>query len=236
MKLDVTVDTKALNKKIEQANKAIQDNLPVIIGKGATSYADNAQKYIPPKINGTWSKSIPNKMYNRNVSAIKDIFQNIKNKSSSKSTGKGKNHDFLSMLGKKLKNENMKFYVRGRLKNKIHYWFAKTKSAARKYTRIFNRGLLKVMFGANLAQNKPKSIEKLIQKSPNLAKYAMTLNPVNKLNKEKQASITITNKANDITNSLSSMALRIGAKYAKGTIKQQAQNVVYDVVKKWNNK
>lgn len=233
MKLDAKVDLKVLDKKVEQANKAIADNLPKIIAKGATSYADNAQKYMPPKIGGTWSKTIPNKMYNRPITSIKDIFDRINSKGG-KTTGKGKNHDFLSMLGQKFRRDKIKFYVKGRLKNKTHYWFAKTKSAARKFTRIFNRGLLKVMFGANLAENKPKSIEKLLEKSPNLAKFATSLNPINKINKDKIATITVTNQANDITNNLSSIALRIGAKYARGTIKQQAQNVVYDVVKKWN--
>ncbi len=235
MKLDVNVELKGLNKKIEQANKAIQDNLPVIIGKGATSYADNAQKYIPPKIGGGWSKSIPNKMYDRKISSIMDIIEKIKSKPKPTAKTEGKNHDFLSMIGKALKRQKMKFYIKGRLKNEKHYWFAKTKSAARKFTRIFNRGLLKVMFGANLAENMPKSIQKLIQKSPNLAKFATSLNPIKKINKDKEATITVTNKANDITDSLSATALQVGAKYARGTIKQQAQNVVYDVVKKWNN-
>lgn len=234
MKLDVKVDLKLLDKKVEQANKAIQDNLPKITSKGATSYADNAQKYMPPKIGGAWSKTIPNKMYNRKISSIKDIFEKIKNKSKPTGDVKGKNHDFLSMLGQKLRRDKIKFYVKGRLKNKTHYWFAKTKSAARKFTRIFNRGLIKVMFGANLAQNKPKSIEKLLDKSPNLNKFAVSLNPINRLNKAKESTITVTNKANDITDSLSATALKIGAAYARGTIKQQSQNVVHDVVKQWN--
>lgn len=234
MKLDVKVELKGLDKKIEQANKAIQDNLPVIIGKGATSYADNAAKHMYPKVNGTWSKTIPNKMYNRPITSIKDVFEKIDSKGG-KNSGKGKNHDFLSMLGKAMKNEKIKFYVKGRLKNKVHYWLAKTKSAARKFTRIFNRGLLKVMFGANLAENMPKSIQKLLDKSPNLSKFALSLNPVRKINKDKESTITVGNQANDMSNSISARALQVGAAYARGTIKQQAQNVVYDVVKKWNN-
>lgn len=235
MNIDIKVNTQSLNRKIQQANQAIQKNLPTIVSRGATSYADNAAKHMYPKVNGTWSKNIPNKMYNRKITSIKDIFEKIKSKGG-KTTGNGKNHDYLSMLGKKLKTDKLKFIVKGRLKNKVHYWFTKTKSAAKRYTRIFNRGLLKVMFGANLAQNMPKSIQKLLDKSTNLKKIVAIANPITRINRDKQSTITVTNKANDINSSISTTALQIGTKYAKGTIKQQAKNVVYDVVKKLNNK
>ena len=64
MIIQVTIDQSKLKKQAEKANQNIQKNLSFIVGKGSASYADNAQKYVPPKI-GKWSKSIPAKAYKR---------------------------------------------------------------------------------------------------------------------------------------------------------------------------
>lgn len=223
MKIETKVDLSTLQKQVAQANKQIEKDLPKITAKGATSYADNALKYVPPKKQGGWSKTIAKKDYTRPIYTIGELLQGHKVRKK-----------FIPLFIEMVK-KGMKYAVEGRLHGKQHYWFAKTKGEAKRFTRIFNRGLLKVGFGANLAQDMPKSIEKLLLNSPNLKKLAITVNPVERSKKDKESTIQVINRADGLSDQLTSTALKTGASFAKGTIKKQAQITVHQVIKKWNN-
>ena len=91
---------------------------------------------------------------------------------------------------------------------------------ARTYTRIFNRGLLKAMFGASLAKigaTPPSIFGKLLGKSPNLKKYA-SLNAVS-LTEGETAKVTVANNVWD-NNAFARESVYQGDKAAKSVMKK----------------
>lgn len=238
MKLEVKIDAKRLQEMAKKANKTIEQNLPKISSKGASSYADNAAMFVPPKVNGTFKKTIPNKLYKRQIKDIRKTLEKLRKfKSKAKKNKNEKAIKKANAIHTKIINyvdalsAGYKYMIRGVKNFKPKTFYFKTKQIANKYKKITTRGLLKVMFGANLLKfnNIPKSIQTLLDKSPDLKKFVSVLNPILKQNKEKQSTMTLTNKAGNISDSLTHIAMDKGKRFALGTMKVQAQLLVKKV-------
>ena len=239
MKINVKIDTSQLDYLVDQANKQINRKLPQITIQGAKSFADNAAKMIPPKKNGQFSKTISANQYKRKIHQIVPILRKFPK---SKKTEQKKSHNkFIQSLLDNIKEKNI-FYVLGYSKGKSKYWFGKRKSDLRKYERILTRGLWKIMFGLNLSKFSaiPKSIQSLIAKSPIISGWK-GLNPIQTVKSHDKYNIKMENlinieeakKFNNGSN-LQRIAVQVGTKYCLGTMRQQAMNVVYDLLKRFN--
>ena len=125
-------------------------------------------------------------------------------------------------------HKGYKFAIKGRKNFKAKTFFFKAENIAKKYTRILNRGLLKVMFGAGLLRFNeiPKSIKRLLDKSPNLQKLIARLNPVFRQDRKNQSEMKLTNQAGNVSDSLTNYAMKQGKYHAKKEIKTQAMNIV----------
>jgi len=117
-------------------------------------------------------------------------------------------------------------------------FYYKSKQEAKKYEQIANRGLMKVMFGASLTTHNfvPKTIQKLLDKSPNLKKFAPSLNPIVQRNSEDESTMQIQNRAGNLSEKFINGALENGRYYAIATMKKQAELCVKKVVQIWNKK
>ena len=157
--MSYTINTGKFESNFKAYEKELQKGLGNILKSVASEYADKASKYVPPRINGAWKKTIPTKLYKRGVYPLSALIK--KDKRNAKE------------FGEKLK-EGFRFLIVGRLHGKPHRWYAKTLRNTAQYRRIYNRGLFKAMFGANLASIgavMPDVFGKLLSKSPNLLKH-----------------------------------------------------------------
>lgn len=226
MKLEVTVDTSKLKQQVEKANKQIEKNLPMIVGKGALKYSATSAKLVPPNRN---SNIIPAKFYKRPVHKLIDL---LRDKNNEKKKPK--------KLWAELVKQGYRYVVEGQNKKrrrKLFYY--KIASLAKKAAVIVNRGLLRVMYGGNLNVNgeSPKTIQKLMDKSPNLKKLVLMLNPIKKQDRDKESLISIGNASDVLQSGLSTSwankAKRQGVYQAKRQIKNQATKVVQKVIENW---
>ena len=241
MKLTVNVNTQKLQQQIKKAQQEINKNLPVITAKGANAFADNAMKYVPPKIGGTFSKTIPSKAYKRQIVNIRkelERLQKIRGKAKRKKDEKTikKSRLFQQKIIKYADalNAGYKYAIRGVQNFKKKTFFYKTSQIAKKFTRIANRGLMKIMFGAGLytLNEVPKSIGRLLEKSPNLKKFVNQLNPIHQMNKKDESKLTMENKAGNISESLANIAMRQGRNKARKQIIKQAKDIVRNTITK----
>lgn len=178
------VDTKQFEDNMSRYERELRAEVSGILRKGAAAYANRAVRYVPPRRNGAWTRSIPAKDYKRNVlylpSQVKRAAGSLKK-------------EYIAKL-----REGYRFVVKGQLHGKVKRWYATTLRKARTFTRIFNRGLFKAMFGANLARigvTPPGIFSKLLGKSPNLRKH-VGLNAVSLVEGE-EAKVSIANTAWD---------------------------------------
>lgn len=227
MKLEVTVDTSKLKQQVDKANKQIEKNLPMIVGKGALKYSATSAKLVPPNRN---SNIIPAKFYKRPVYKLIDL---LRDKNNEKKKPK--------KLWAELVKQGYRYVVEGQNKKrrrKLFYY--KVASLAKKAAVIVNRGLLRVMYGGNLNVNgeSPKTIKKLMDKSPNLKRLVLMLNPISKLDKDKESKITIGNASEVLQSGLSTnwavRAKKEATYQAKREIKNQSTKVVQKVIENWN--
>lgn len=228
MNVEINVDTRELEKKVAEANKAIQTNLPQIVGKGAFKYADTASKYTPPN---RGKNIISAKFYKRKIlSLLEAVKEGSKNKSLKFP---------LRKFSEKIK-QGYKYIVEYRKKHLKRFYF-KSLSEAKQASIIQNRGLLRVMYGGALNVNgeTPKSIKKLIEKSPNLRRSINNLNEVQKQDKKAQSQITLQNRSELLNDKLSNTWLnsmkRESLYQTKREIKNEAVRIVKKVIEKWNN-
>lgn len=154
-----TTDFSTLEANVQAYEGEIKAACRDIVRKSAVSYADGAARYVPPMVNGQWSRSIPAKLYKRKIYDLPSIIKvDTRNR---------------KLFSAKLK-EGYRFVVKGKLKGESHFWFATTLRKAATYTRIYNRGMFKFLFGGNLGsigEEVPTFFQKLLKKSPNLAKH-----------------------------------------------------------------
>lgn len=154
------VDTRSLEEGMKRFEAEAKAEAKRILKKASVAYGEGAVRYVPPRVNGSWSRSIPAKLYKRHF-----IIPLSKYVRSDKTNSK--------LFGEKLR-EGYRFGVKGQLHGKTHWWFATTLRKTVQYTRIFNRGLFKFLFGANFAsigEQTPPIFQKLLAKSPNLGKH-----------------------------------------------------------------
>lgn len=145
---------------MERYEKSLKAECRNILKKSSVAYGESAAKYVPPRVNGRWSKSIPAKLYKRQF--VAPISRLIKKD--------GRNRE---LFREKLR-QGYRFAIKGLLRGKTHWWFTTTLRKTREYVRIFNRGLFKFLFGANfgsIGEVTPLFFQRLLQKSPNLGKH-----------------------------------------------------------------
>lgn len=241
MNLTVNVNTQKLQQQIKKAEQEINKNLPVITAKGANAFADNAMKYVPPKIGGAFSKTIPAKAYKRQIIDLRKQLEKLQRyKGKAKRNKNEKAVKKAQLFQQKIikyadaLSAGYKFAIKGVQNFHKKTFFYKTKQMAKKFTRIANRGLMKIMFGAGLytLNEVPKSIGKLLDKSPNLKKFINQLNPIKQMNKMDESKLTMENKAGNISQSLTNIAMRQGKYKAKKQIIKQAKNIVKNTITK----
>ena len=158
--MSYTLDTKKFEAGMEAYEKSLKAECKNILKKSSVSYGERAAKYVPPRVNGGWSKNIPAKLYKRQF--VAPISALIKKD--------GRNR---ALFKEKLR-QGYRFAIKGLLRGKTHWWFTTTLRKTREYVRIFNRGLFKFLLGANyssIGEVTPLFFQRLLQKSPNLAKH-----------------------------------------------------------------
>ena len=158
--MSYTLDTKEFEQGMEAYEKSLKAECRNILKKSSVSYGERAAKYVPPRVNGGWSKNIPAKLYKRQfVAPLSRLIRKD-----------GRNR---ALFKEKLR-QGYRFAIKGLLRGKTHWWFTTTLRKTRQYVRIFNRGLFKFLFGANfgsIGEVTPLFFQRLLQKSPNLAKH-----------------------------------------------------------------
>ena len=181
--MSYTIDTKKFEQNMKDYGNDLHKECQNILKKSSVSYGETAARYVPPMVNGKWSKTIPAKMYKRDF--VAPISALIKHDNRNK-----------ELFSKKLR-EGYRFAIKGLLRGKVHWWFTTTLRKTTQYTRIFNRGLFKFLFGANfqsIGEKTPSYFERLLHKSPNLAKHVKE-HILELKSDEKQESIHIVNDA-----------------------------------------
>jgi hypothetical protein len=159
--MSYTLETKKFEENMEAYEKSLKTECRNILKKSSVAYGERAARYVPPMVNGKWSKSIPAKLYKRQF--VAPISALIKHDTRNRQLF----HDKL--------REGYRFAIKGILRGKVHWWFATTLRKSREYVRIFNRGLFKFLFGANfgsIGEKTPAFFQRLLTKSPNLSKHA----------------------------------------------------------------
>ena len=158
--MSYTLDTKEFEQGMEAYEKSLKAECRNILKKSSVSYGERAAKYVPPRVNGGWSKNIPAKLYKRQfVAPLSRLIRKD-----------GRNR---ALFKEKLR-QGYRFAIKGQLRGKTRWWFPTTLRKTREYVRIFNRGLFKFLFGANfssIGEVTPLFFQRLLQKSPNLAKH-----------------------------------------------------------------
>ena len=158
--MSYTLETGKFEAGMEAYEKSLKTECRNILKKSSVAYGERAAKYVPPRANGRWSKSIPAKLYKRQfVAPISRLIRKD-----------GRNR---ALFKEKLR-QGYRFAIKGLLRGKTHWWFTTTLRKTRQYVRIFNRGLFKFLFGANfgsIGEVTPLFFQRLLQKSPNLAKH-----------------------------------------------------------------
>jgi hypothetical protein len=158
--MSYTLDTRKFEENMEAYEQSLKAECRNILKKSSVVYGERAARYVPPMVNGKWSKSIPARLYKRDF--VAPISALIKHDTRNR-----------QLFRDKLR-EGYRFAVKGLLRGKVHWWFATTLRKSREYVRIFNRGLFKFLFGANfgsIGEQTPMFFQKLLAKSPNLGKH-----------------------------------------------------------------
>lgn len=202
-----TLETKKFEQNMHDYEATLHNQCQTILKKSSVSYGETAARYVPPLVNGKWSKTIPAKLYKRDF--IAPLSMLVKSDTTNR-----------KLFSQKLR-EGYRFAVKGLLKGKVHWWFATTLRKTVQYTRIFNRGLFKFLFGANfgsIGEQTPLYFQKLSQKSPNLIKHAKE-HILELKTEEKQESIRIVNDAFN-NDAFSRESKYRGEKAAKTTMKK----------------
>lgn len=225
MSVEVTVDDKIFRQKMEQYKKTVGQALPQITNKGGNKYAEWSMMYVPPKNNGSWSKRINAKAYKRPILYIPQLIKDTKSKA------------MIAILRRQLQNKNKYAVKKQPYNSKIKWFFGKTKNELRKYTQILNRGLLKVMFGANLYKVGipiPNAILNILNKSPNLRKY-VNMNFV-KMNYQvnKSCELLTSNEATVKLGYSGNHAIKEGCYRARAAMVNLMKQKVNEVTQKWN--
>ena len=217
-----------LRQNAEKYKKQVNAKLPGILAKMAVSYGAKALQYVPPgmtsKKAGTSGKRINPKFYERPWIYLPDL----------RGTKKLSKFDY-EMMGKKLyyrlssnrplPGASSHFRQVKTGKKALYYYYFKTARPLKKYIKIKNRGLLKVMFGLNLqsiGEAVPRVIQSLLKKSKNLLNL-VNLNRFTKKQNGDEASLKIENLAFTALagNNLQEIVNRNAEKYAKQTAKKQ---------------
>ena len=159
------VNPDIVQQKIKQAQKAIQKISPDVLSKAMVNYSEVASRNMPPPVKGTKGRSIPAKLYKRQVLSIDQMY---------KKTNSPRIKNFL--IHQKIKGFKFAVWVYfNRGKNKRLQFGKSERELKSKYGRIKYRGLFKWLWGANfsqIGQTTPTMFSRLLQKSPDLAKKA----------------------------------------------------------------
>lgn len=213
--MSYTLETGTFEAGMDAYEKSLKAECRNILKKSSVAYGERAAKYVPPRVNGGWSKNIPAKLYKRQfVAPISRLIRKD-----------GRNRE----LFKEKLRQGYRFAIKGLLRGKTHWWFTTTLRKTRQYVRIFNRGLFKFLFGANfgsIGEVTPLFFQRLLQKSPNLAKHVKE-HVLELKAKNDTESIRIVNNAFN-NDAFSRESKYQGEKAARKTMKKMWQD--------WNNR
>lgn len=222
MSVEVVIKNKdAIAKLIQKVRVQLKNLIPPVLGNSIVKFAETGSKFVPPKVAGQWKKTIPAKMYKRPIFYIPSLLK--------------KDRRNQKQYVEKLR-QGYKFVVIGYRNKKRYRWYATTLRNAKKYTRIKYRGLMKYLFGANIAslnQGVPSIFSNLLAKSPDMSN-------VKSLNKVKLQSKITNNEVNaesSISNEMQGVefyareSLYQGKKVLKRNFKKLLQQKVNQVIK-----
>lgn len=156
------IDDSCIDYKIQAAVKAVQKAAPDSLKKGFVTYAEVAARQMPPPKQGKKSRSIPAKLYKRQILSIDEMYKKTTEK-------RFKN----ALIHKKIQGFKYAVAVYEKRGKKKTLYFGKTERELKaKYGRIRFRGLYKWLWGAGLQSLGVKStmFDNLLKKSPDMAK------------------------------------------------------------------
>ena len=221
-----------LAEQAKKLEKKYKENISDVLGKMASAYAAKALEYVPPgmtsKKQRASGKKIDKKLYKRTYTYLPNAIKNKKNPVlKSDLDYLHKKYFYRLLSNRKLKaSHGVQYRSKG---NTVFGYYFKTLRALKKWIKIKNRGLLKVLFGANLTSIRqviPKVIENLMNKSKNLwDPKIVKLNELKYL--DNNQTLKISNKFNDTLpdKSFYSIAVRQGQKQAKKVLKKQMKKI-----------
>ena len=190
-----------LPEKAKKYQQEINQKMPGILAKMAVTYGAKALQYVPPgmtnKKAGTSGKRIDKKFYERNWTYLPDEIKKPNNKLSKFDIEMmNKKYFYRLESAKELAGASSKYRKVKLRKSTIYFYYFKTLRPLKKWIKIKNRGLLKVMFGINLErdlqQAVPNAIKSLLKKSKSLSKL-VSLNRYTKTQNNVETGLKIEN-------------------------------------------
>lgn len=166
----VEVNTSDLEAKLKKAKDNIRRNVKPALNNSMIKAVQAVSKFVPPKKDDIWIKTIPLQMYKR---PIFNILSFVKTKK------KLYPASLRNILRQRFEAGD-RYFARKDSYIKKRLFFGKNKRQMEtKYKRIKYRGLVKIMFGLNLILQGVKNgfFERMLQKSKDLAKL-VNLNSV----------------------------------------------------------
>lgn len=154
------VNTDFIKKKLQQAEVVVKKVASKTLKKGFAAYAETASRQMPPPVKGSRSRSIPAKLYKREIYSIDELYKNSTDEKFKR-----------VLISKKIAGFKFAVYVYKDLGKHKKLIFGKTERELKsKYGRIKYRGLYKWLWGAKLHELGETStmFSRLLTKSPAL--------------------------------------------------------------------
>lgn len=212
---------KAIVNAVDKAKKTVKKVAYPSLKKSFVTYAEVASRLMPPPKQGKKTRSIPSKLYKRNIFPISMMIK------------KDVRHRKL-LIEKVRQGFRFVVYIR---KRHTTLQFTKTlRSAKQRYGRIQYRGLYKWLWGANfskIGQPTPTMFTRLLTKSPKLANK-QNLSAFTQRQLQNEAEIQFNYKAQGI-DYFANIAKRQAKSAMLKKLKKLFQSEVSNEIKKQNN-
>lgn len=186
-KIKFDYDLSDFEKNVQRFIDDVQNETVDILRKVTPDFVSQAAKYTPPNIG---KNSIEKKYYTRPILVLSKLIAGEYN-------GITPSNIDIGQYKKKMKFKVL--YTKSGVKKGTAFAYCKTISQAKKAAKIVNRGISRVMWGKNLETQgikPPVSIQRLINRSPNISRY--NYNSISLVKQADETGIEIINKVKGI--------------------------------------
>lgn len=180
-------DLSEFEKNVDRFIKDVQNESVEILRTVTPEFVTQAAKYTPPNIG---KSSIEKKFYTRPILVLSKLI-------AGEYQGLTASNIDIGQYKKKMKFKIL--YTKSGVRKGTAFAYTKTLAQAKKASKIANRGISRVMWGKSIdmiGAKIPASIQRLINKSPNISKY--NYNSASLSQKDDKTSVEIKNKVKGI--------------------------------------